>query len=80
MLDDLVKAWAKLGLGGCRTPLEDFDKIAKTKGLEAFGLYHKALALASAGDFEGADEILSGTAAGTIGDHAARGDCACANP
>ncbi|TAG26097.1 MAG: hypothetical protein EAZ40_04985, partial [Rhodobacterales bacterium] len=34
--------------------------IAATKGLEAFGLYHKALALASVGDLEGADEILSG--------------------
>ena len=32
----------------------------------AFGLYHKALALASVGDFEGADEILSGR----------RGNCA----
>ena len=36
-------------------------------GVEAFGLYHKALALASAGDFEGADDILSGRAAGPIG-------------
>ena len=40
--------------------LEGFDKIAAANGLEAFGLYHKALALASVGDFEGADKILSG--------------------
>ena len=66
VLDDLVKAWAKLGLGQMSEAVETFDKLAKTKGLEAFGLYHKALALASAGDFEGADEILSGRAAGTI--------------
>ena len=44
----------------------DFDTRAKSPGLEAFGLYHKALALASAGDFEGADNILSGREAGQI--------------
>lgn len=66
VLDTLVKAWAKLGLGRMSEATADFDKMAKTKGLEAFGLYHRALALASAGDFEGADAILSGKAAGTI--------------
>jgi Flp pilus assembly protein TadD len=43
-----------------------FDGMAKTQGMEAFALYHKALALASAGDFEGADAILSGRVAGPI--------------
>ena len=66
VLDDLVKAWAKLGLGRMSEASETFDKIAKTKGLEAFGLYHKALALASAGDYEGAENILSGKAAGSF--------------
>ena len=66
LVDDLVVAWAKLGLGQMSQATETFDKIAKTKGLEAFGLYHKALALAQAGDFEGADEILSGRAAGPL--------------
>lgn len=66
VLDTLVKAWAKLGLGRMTDATADFDKLATTKGLEAFGLYHKALALASAGDFEGADAILSGKAAGSI--------------
>lgn len=66
VLDDLVKAWAKLGLGRSTEAMADFDKMAKTTGLEAFGLYHKALALASAGDFEGADDILSGRAAGNL--------------
>jgi tetratricopeptide (TPR) repeat protein len=66
LLDDLVSAWAKLGLGRMSESLEAYDKIATTKGLEAFGLYHKALALASAGDFEGADNILSGRAAGPL--------------
>lgn len=66
VLDDLVKAWALVGSGKMTDATAAFDKIAKSKGLEAFGLYHKALALASAGDFEGADEILSGRAAGEI--------------
>ena len=66
LVDDLVVAWANLGLGQMSEATETFDKIAKTKGLEAFGLYHKALALAQAGDFEGADEILSGRAAGPL--------------
>ncbi len=66
LLDDLVKAWAQLGAGSMADAIASFDKLAKTKGFEAFGLYHKALALASAGDFGGAEEILSGKAAGEI--------------
>ena len=62
----LVVAWAKLGEGRMSEALDGFDALAATKGLEAFGLYHKALAMASVGDFEGADEILSGRAAGPI--------------
>ena len=66
LMDDLVKAWAALGEGQMSDAVDAFDTIAKAQGLEAFGLYHKALALASAGDFEGADAILSGREAGTI--------------
>ncbi|MGL4238167.1 tetratricopeptide repeat protein [Tabrizicola sp.] len=62
----LVAAWAKVGEGKMSEALEAFDAVTKTKGYEAFGFYHKALALASVGDFEGADEILSGRAAGPI--------------
>ena len=60
LFDDLVQAWAELGAGEMAQALADFDKIAKTPGLEFFGHYNKALALASAGDFEGAEAILSG--------------------
>ena len=66
LVDDLVVAWANIGLGQMALATATFDKIAKTKGLEAFGLYHKALALAQAGDFEGADNILSGREAGSL--------------
>ena len=66
LANSLVVAWAKVGEGKMSEALEDFDAVTKKKGYEAFGYYHKALALASVGDFEGADEILSGKAAGTI--------------
>jgi len=59
-VDALTAAWAELGAGRMSEALAGFDKIAATDGLQPFGLYHKALALASVGDFEGADEILSG--------------------
>ncbi|NHB76636.1 tetratricopeptide repeat protein [Rhodobacter calidifons] len=66
LANQLVLAWAKVGDGRMSEALEAFDTVAKREGYEAFGYYHKALALASVGDFEGADEILSGKAAGPI--------------
>lgn len=62
----LVTAWAKVGQGKMSEAVEGFDAVAETKGLEAFGLYHKALALAMVGDFQGADDILSGKVGGPI--------------
>lgn len=66
VLDDLVLAWARFGDGKMSEALKDFDAVAQMRGMEAVGLYHKALALAAAGDFEGADAILSGNAEGRI--------------
>lgn len=66
LLDALVMGWAELGQGRMSEATAIFDKVTKTKGNEAFGLYHKALALASVGDFQGADDLLSGRAAGTL--------------
>jgi tetratricopeptide (TPR) repeat protein len=66
LVNALVKAWAHVGTGKMSDAITAFDAVAATKGLEAFGLYHKALALASVGDLEGADEILSGRASGPV--------------
>lgn len=66
LLDSLVTAWAQVGLGRMSEATETFDKLAKSDGLAVFALYHKALALASAGDFEGADAILSDSRAGAL--------------
>ncbi len=60
LFDSLTTAWAQVGAGQMGEALATFDKVAGTSGVEAFGLYHKALALAYVGDFEGADRILSG--------------------
>lgn len=66
LVDGLATAWALLGDGQVTEALAAFDGVAAEKGLKSYGLYHKALALASAGDFEGADEILSGRADGAL--------------
>lgn len=66
LLDALVTAWAQVGLGRMSDATATFDTLAKTEGMQAFGLYHKALALASAGDFEGADKILSDRSSGVL--------------
>lgn len=66
LVNGLVSAWAKLGEGKMSEAVVAFDAVANERGLEAFGLYHKALALALAGDFAGADAILSGPAANAI--------------
>ena len=60
LVDGLYRAWALLGLGQMSEATGAFDAVTQMSGLKAFGLYHKALALASAGDFEGADAIFAG--------------------
>ena len=59
LMDDLVTAWAEVGTGKMSDAATTFDKIIATPGMQAFGLYHKALALAQTGDFEGAEKLLS---------------------
>jgi len=66
LVDGLLRAWSQLGMGRMSDALESFDSVAETEGVEVFGLYHKALALAMVGDFEGAEAILSGTENGPI--------------
>ncbi len=64
LVDGLAKAWAELGQGDMSAALVQFDEVAKSDGLGAFAAYHKALALASVGDFEGAEAIFASNAAG----------------
>ncbi len=60
LVDGLIVAWSHFSSGEMTEALEAFDAAAADTGLDAFGLYHKALALAAVGDFESADAIFSG--------------------
>ncbi|WP_299969877.1 tetratricopeptide repeat protein [uncultured Roseobacter sp.] len=66
LVDDLVKAWALLGDGRAKDALAAFDDIASRQGLRGFALYHKAMALATVGDFEGAEAIFSADTEGVV--------------
>lgn len=59
LVDGLAQAWAALGRGEMSAAIESFDTVIETEGMSAYGAYHKALALASVGDFEGAEVIFS---------------------
>ncbi|PTV96253.1 tetratricopeptide repeat protein [Rhodobacter aestuarii] len=60
LVGGLYKAWALVGQGQMSEAMQAFDAIAKIDGLEGFAGYHRALALALVGDYEGAEEIFSG--------------------
>ena len=62
LFDGLVEAWALIGAGRMSEAVDAFDEVAESGGVEAFGLYHKAVALASVGDLESAAELFSGAA------------------
>lgn len=64
--DDLVAAWARLGQGDMSDALVAFDDAAKKAAISIFVPYHKALALASVGDYEGAASILGQEKPGSL--------------
>ena len=59
LADGLTRAWAHLGNGDMARALEAFDDVTETPGMRPFGLYHKAMALATVGDFEATIAILT---------------------
>ncbi len=66
LVDGLAVAWSLVGEGRMSDALVAFDALAETASLAPFARYHKALALASVGDLEGAGAILSGAEAGPL--------------
>jgi len=66
LVDGLMLAWSYLGAGDITKALARFDKVAEERGLEGFALYHKALAMASVGNFEDAENIFGGETASTV--------------
>jgi len=67
LADGLISAWVHLGRGDMDTALAQFDAVADERGLRSFAIYHKALALASVGDFEAAEQIFAGKSDGAAG-------------
>jgi tetratricopeptide (TPR) repeat protein len=61
LLAGLVSGWAAVGNEAFPLALERFDALSGNEALEAYGRYHKALALAYAGDFVAAEAILAGS-------------------
>ncbi|CUH43565.1 tetratricopeptide repeat protein [Ruegeria atlantica] len=59
LVDGLVLGWVYVAQGAMTKAMEKFDEVGTQEGLLEFALYHKALALASIGDFEGAEEIFA---------------------
>lgn len=66
LADGLIAAWSQLGQGDMSAALVAFEKVGETQGLEPFAVYHKALALASVGDYEGAEKIFATDMAGGL--------------
>ena len=60
LVDGLLRGWIGLGLGNMSDAVADFDTMAENQAMRIFADYHKALALASVGDFESADNLLIG--------------------
>lgn len=67
LVDGLLEGWARLGQGSMTDALARFDSLGKQPGLLGFALYHKAMALASVGDFEAAHKVLDDEGRDIIG-------------
>ncbi|WP_333847666.1 tetratricopeptide repeat protein, partial [Phaeobacter italicus] len=59
LVDGLILVWAHLGAGSVSAALAQFDELGKKDGLGLFARYHRALALASVGDYEGAEALFA---------------------
>ncbi len=66
LFDPLLAGWTRIAQGRMSDALADFERVGQISGMEVFGLYHTALALAHVGDLEAAEAILSGEAGGPI--------------
>jgi tetratricopeptide (TPR) repeat protein len=64
LIDGLAQAWAHLGNGDMGKASTAFDRVIATDGLVVYGMTHKAYALASVGDFEGAEAVFTTPVAG----------------
>ncbi|MDB2406950.1 tetratricopeptide repeat protein [Jannaschia sp.] len=67
LLDGLMSGWIAVAEGDTDEAIAAFEVLAETEGFAPIAHLHQALVLAMAGDYQGADDILSGRAHGPIG-------------
>jgi tetratricopeptide (TPR) repeat protein len=65
-VDDLSQGWVEFGSGNMDRAEAVFQDLTEDQGLSELAWLHLGLARAAVGDFEAADEILSGERAGRI--------------
>jgi len=58
LLSGLLKGWVLVASGDMSAATKHFDSMKKPDALRLFAQYHKALAVATAGDFERANKII----------------------
>jgi tetratricopeptide (TPR) repeat protein len=66
LLHDLLLGWVLVGQGDMSIASAQFDSMKKPNALQVLGQYHKALAIAMAGDFELADKIFQNEGDGPL--------------
>ncbi len=66
VLDHLVRGWALVGLGQTSDALESFAQVDTGGDPGQFAAYHKALAMALVGNYEGAARLFSGAGEGVL--------------
>lgn len=66
LLGGLLRGWVEVGREDFAAAQESFDALDANDTLQAYGQYHKALALAFAGDFVTAASILEGDERGPL--------------
>jgi tetratricopeptide (TPR) repeat protein len=65
-VDELSMGWIEFGAGNMDRAVAVFEELTEDQGLSELAWLHLGLARAAVGDFEAADEILSGDRAGRI--------------
>ncbi len=66
LLDLVIRGWAQVGSGKVTQGLKTFASLEDEQDPGRFSLYHSGLAMALAGDFEGAVKVFSGEAGGAL--------------
>lgn len=59
LVDGLLLAWAHMGNGNVSKAMEAFEEVASTQSFAPWAQFHQALALASVGDYDGAEEMFA---------------------